>query len=214
MSDESSTAPSLVDSSDLSTPELSPPASDSESSNDGAFFSALSSSDETPDVMTDISVHISSKTKSPIAFEFPTMNVQYTSPEKILRVGKNTRPRVSPRRPAPLPLGDSLPSSPTYSRPRKLQKPKRNFSESDTSAPSSPSFFSRPVGLLRWATGYVPMKPSYRTRRSSLPSIPSASTFSTHNVQARANERTVKFQSPLHEENVRHHSSVHVSFAN
>ncbi|SJL15687.1 uncharacterized protein ARMOST_19191 [Armillaria ostoyae] len=203
MSDECSTAPSLVDSSDLSTPELSPPASDSESSNDGAFFSALSSSDETPDVMTDISVHISSKTKSPIALKFPTMNVQYTSPEKILRVGKNTRPRAPPRRPAPLPLVDSLPSSPTYSRPRKLQKPKRNFSESD-SAPSSPSF-SRPVGLLRWATGYAPIKPSYRTRRSSLPSIPSASTFPTHNhnVRTRANERTVKFQSPLHEENSR-----------
>ncbi|KAK0466250.1 uncharacterized protein EV420DRAFT_818035 [Desarmillaria tabescens] len=201
MSDECSTAPTLVDSSDLSTPELSPPASDSESSNDGAFFSALSSSDETPDVMTDISVHISSKTKSPIALEFPTMNIQYTSPEKVFRVGKNTRPRVPPRRPAPLPLVDSLPSSPTYSRPRKLQKPRRTFSDSDDSAPSSPSFFSRPVGLLRRATGYAPIKPSYRTRRSSLPSIPSASTFPihNHNVRTRANERAVKFQSPLHE---------------
>ncbi|KAK0209014.1 hypothetical protein DFS33DRAFT_1380501 [Desarmillaria ectypa] len=199
MSDEYNTAPSLVDSSDLSTPELSPPASDSESSNDGAFFSAFSSSDETPDVMTDIS---SSNTKSPIAPEFPTMNVQYTSPEKVFCVGENTRPRASPRRPTPLSLVDSPPSSPSYSRPRRLQKPRRKISGFDESAPSSPS---RPVGLLRWATGYVPIKPSYRTRRSSLPSIPSASTFPihNHNARTRANERAVKFQSSLHEENAR-----------
>ncbi len=166
-------------SSTLSTPELSPHFSDSDSSNDGgSFFSALSSTDDAPhDVMV----------ASPPSVGFPSLDSE--------------RVDVKPpfRRPAPLPLFDIPLPSPIASIHRKLKKSKPKDATSETS-PSN-SLFSRPVNLLRRATGYEPMGRKRRPRRSSLPSIPSASLSQT-TFREQIITRTVKFQSPSKEREV------------
>jgi hypothetical protein len=169
------------DSSQLSTPELTPPSScASTDGSESSFFSALSHNADSlhPAVGVKGPQHPiidspSSEMGFPVHVEFPS---------KI--------PGISAS-PSPLPLHDtSLPSSPTSRRPRKLRKsrpyvPTLSLDSSIAGTSKSPvsstpqSRHQRPP----LTSPIIPHRPNTpgkflkRSRRSSLPSIPSATFY-------------------------------------
>ncbi|KAJ6502640.1 hypothetical protein DFH09DRAFT_296360 [Mycena vulgaris] len=202
----------VSDSSLLSTPELSPPSSCA-SSTDGSensFFSALSSNNSEP-LRLPGGIR---KSTDPVAIV-----VNSPTPERVVFPSKS----FGGRRPSPLPLNDStaLPSTPTSRRPRKLRKsrpavPKLSLdsihpsdSTSSQSTPSPTPLSRRQKPLL--TSPIIPRRPSSpereflkRNRRSSLPTIPSATYFPAtkwnsdeSHEESGEHSRAVRFITPL-----------------
>ncbi|THV06466.1 hypothetical protein K435DRAFT_848951 [Dendrothele bispora CBS 962.96] len=197
----------------VSTPELSSPSGSVSSSDGSCFFSAVSS----PDHITANDIRKSLVISTP---DYPASNF-LTFPEKtdsdnssVKSQAVDREPKYIKRRPSPLPLEDALSSPVSFGprHPRKLRKSNPSIPRSDEtfSVPSSPlAGFSnmaasirrslsidRSRGLLRRQTTHaVPVKLKKRQRRSSLPTIPSATFFPLKRDEL-LSRRLVKFQSP------------------
>ncbi|KAF5368362.1 hypothetical protein D9758_002445 [Tetrapyrgos nigripes] len=202
----------------LSTPELSSPSGSVSSSDDSSFFSAVSSSHRNtsndrpnsliiaePDIceLPSINLHPPSKT-----------NTNDSSVKSPLALDLKAFPK---RRPSPLPLNDPLPS-PISPRPRHVRKLRKSNPsiprpQETCSMPSTPlmhftidhdiSSIRRSLsigpsrGLFRRQTTHViPFRLKKRQRRSSLPTIPSATFFPLKRDDL-VGRRIVKFQSPM-----------------
>ncbi|KAJ7109861.1 hypothetical protein C8R44DRAFT_883894 [Mycena epipterygia] len=202
----------VSDSSLLSTPELTPPSSCA-SSTDGSensFFSALSSNNsDSLHPPVGVTKPQESIIDSPISeMGFPT-RVEF--PLKITT--------LDGRKSSYIPLhGSSVPSSPTSRRPRKLRKsrpsvPKLSLDSiisSSSPSPSSPtplSLHQRPLltsPIITCRPSTPERKFLKRNRRSSLPTIPSATFFTANkwnsgelDDEADQNSRAVRFVTPL-----------------
>ncbi|KAJ7459064.1 hypothetical protein B0H11DRAFT_177837 [Mycena galericulata] len=203
----------VSDSSQLSTPELTPPSSCA-SSTDGSedsFFSALSSNES-------VALHptVGLRTQGPIV----------DSPVSLsgLRVDFPSKtPGVDNHRPSPLPLHDPtvVSFSPISRRPRKLRKsrpflPKLSLDSNLSSIPGSSHSPSLPTPLNRHqrpllTSPIIPRRTKTpeptslkRSRRSSLPTIPSATFYPAtkwnsdeHDEESIQNSRAVRFLTPL-----------------
>ncbi|KAJ6609348.1 hypothetical protein B0H10DRAFT_480237 [Mycena sp. CBHHK59/15] len=207
------TSSDTTDSSLLATPELTPPSSTS--SHDGSetsFFSALSSNNSDtlkPDVGLEHASLVDSRISEmglPERVQFPLAKLA----------------SLNPRKPPPLPLHGPviLHCSPDLRRPRKLRKSRppvpRLSIDSAFSCVSGPlQSASSPTPLNHHqktplTSPIIPCRPSTpegnlmrRNRRSSLPTIPSATFYSTSKWngdepdEGYVNSRMVRFQSPV-----------------